>query len=375
MRHAAVAGCIALAVAMGIGRFAFTPLLPMMQDDQNVSVAAGGWLASANYLGYLVGALGAVWMRVRAETMIRTSLALIGMVTLAMPLTDSFGAWLSLRFVAGLLSAWVLISASAWALSKITSSLAGIVFAGVGTGIALAGLVCLVLMQLGTGSGQAWIVMATLAFALTLVIWRIFEHGQSGAPGQAPALGMNDPASLRLILCYGASGFGYIIPATFLPVMAKAAVADPLVFGWSWPLFGLASAAATFAAGTLMRRLGSRRVWLWSHALMAVGVVTPLAWPGVCRHRGVFPARGRHVHGQRARRLCSGARACGRSGEAADCRDDCMLCTRPACRTGDGQPARRQSKRRGGEPYRCRWGARIERLGHSQKPLSRGRIA
>jgi MFS family permease len=91
---------------------------------------------------------------------------------------------------------------------------------------------------------------------------------------------LNTPASWRLILCYGASGFGYIIPATFLPVMAKAAIADPLVFGWSWPLFGIASAAATLAAGALMRRMGSRLVWLWSHALMAVGVITPVVWPG-----------------------------------------------------------------------------------------------
>ncbi|HUG57058.1 MAG TPA: YbfB/YjiJ family MFS transporter, partial [Candidimonas sp.] len=47
-----LAGFIALAVAMGIGRFAFTPMLPMMQNDSGLGLAEGGWLASANYLGY-----------------------------------------------------------------------------------------------------------------------------------------------------------------------------------------------------------------------------------------------------------------------------------------------------------------------------------
>ena len=51
----ALTGLAALGIAMGIGRFAFTPILPMMQQDAAVSVAAGGWLASANYVGYLLG--------------------------------------------------------------------------------------------------------------------------------------------------------------------------------------------------------------------------------------------------------------------------------------------------------------------------------
>ena len=68
----ALAGLTALGVAMGIGRFAFTPILPMMQQDAAVSVGEGGWLASANYLGYLLGALSAVGLRVRATTEARS---------------------------------------------------------------------------------------------------------------------------------------------------------------------------------------------------------------------------------------------------------------------------------------------------------------
>ena len=91
----AAAGLAALAVAMGVGRFAFTPILPMMQQDQGLSVAGGAWLASANYLGYLVGALWAGAARVQASNAIRAGLAAIAASTLAM----AFGCGLTPRAV------------------------------------------------------------------------------------------------------------------------------------------------------------------------------------------------------------------------------------------------------------------------------------
>src|SRR3954447_16118935 len=93
----ALAGLAALAVAMGIGRFAFTPVLPMMLQDAGLSIASGGLLASANYLGYLIGALSAIAVRIQPERAIRFGLLAIGIVTLAMGLHLPFYAWLLLR--------------------------------------------------------------------------------------------------------------------------------------------------------------------------------------------------------------------------------------------------------------------------------------
>ena len=285
----AAAGLIALAVAMGIGRFAFTPILPMMQQEAGVSVGQGGWLASTNYLGYLVGALSAIALGIPATAAIRAGLVIIGVVTLGMGLTQSFAAWLVLRGVAGVGSAWVLVFASSWALARLSAGgrpvLKGAVFAGVGIGIAVAGGVCLVLMQQSLGSARAWQGLGGIALGGTGAIWRMLRAETGGdetyGQGEEPSRLAWDRDSLRLVLCYGAFGFGYIIPATFVPAMARLLVSDPLVFGWSWPVFGVAAAGSTFVAAAATRRLGNRRLWALSHLIMALGVAAPVAWPTI----------------------------------------------------------------------------------------------
>jgi MFS family permease len=289
MRPAAVAvtGLVALAVAIGIGRFAITPILPMMQEDAGVSVAAGGWLAAANYVGYLLGAVSMVWLPIRAGTAIRVGLLTIVIVTLGMGIAGGFPLWVALRAVAGVASAWVLISASAWCLERLAPArsrlLNGTVFAGVGVGIALAGTLCLMLMNAHATSATAWRAIGLLALVLSAGIWRVFGAAdgrtsrEAGAAGGAPAW---ERRWTRLVLCYGAFGFGYIVPATFLPVMAKQVIRNPAVFGWSWPVFGTAAAVSAVALAILPRAT-NRRVWIASHLAMALGIALPVIWPGI----------------------------------------------------------------------------------------------
>ena len=287
----AAAGLTALAVAMGIGRFAFTPILPMMQQDTGLTVADGGWLASANYLGYLLGAVSvaALALRVRPATAIRGGLLVIGMATLGMGLETRFAGWVMLRALAGIATAWVLVFASAWCLEGLALArrprLNGVVFAGVGTGIAVAGGFCLVLMQLSATSAQAWIGLGLLSLVETAVIWRMFGAAGNTRVGDGPrstAVGWQwDADWARMVLCYGAFGFGYIIPGTFLPVMARQVIHDSLVFGSAWPVFGGAAAVSTLAAAVWSRPIGNRRLWVLGHLVMAFGVTLPVWWPGI----------------------------------------------------------------------------------------------
>ena len=284
----AAAGLAALAVAMGIGRFAFTPILPMMQQDAGVSITAGAWLASANYLGYLVGALSLTAVPVGAVRAIRVGLVTIVLTTLAMGVPGHFAFWIVLRALAGIASAWVLVSTSAWCLERLAPlgrpALESAVFAGVGAGIVLAGATCLALMRLSATSAHAWVVLGIAALLVTAVIWPVFAAGDGPRVAERRAAATNpewDAESVRLTLCYGAFGFGYIIPATFLPVMARQAIADPAVFGLSWPVFGAAAVISTMLASRARRITTNRRLWITCHLVMALGIALPVIRPGI----------------------------------------------------------------------------------------------
>ena len=79
------------------------------------------------------------------------------------------------------------------------------------------------------------------------------------------------------MLCYGTFGFGYIVPATFLPVMARQLVSDPLLFGLTWPIFGLAAALSVAIAARWLSAWPRRRIWSLAQGTMALGTALPLA--------------------------------------------------------------------------------------------------
>jgi MFS family permease len=275
----ALAGLAALAVAMGIGRFAFTPILPMMQEDSGLSLAEGSWLASLNYAGYLVGALFA-GAGLRSRIVIRTALLAIAVVTFAMGLATGLAAWLVLRFLAGVASAWALVHVSVWCLARLAEHgavrLDGVLFAGVGAGSAIAGVLCAVLMNSGGGAAQAWFALGALSLVVAAAVWPVL--GDDGAAGAGRVSGKRyvwTSEAVLLVACYGAYGFGYIIPATFVPVMAKALVPDPRLFGWAWPVFGVTAAVSTVLAARLRGLMSDRQVWRFSALAMALGVAAP----------------------------------------------------------------------------------------------------
>jgi len=278
-------GLAALAVAMGIGRFAFTPILPMMLAHAEVDLAAAGWLAAANYFGYLVGALCAARLPLRWA--VRGGLLAVAAATFAMGLTQDFPLWLLLRFTAGVASAWILVHVSAWALESLSrigrQDANGAVFAGVGVGIAGAGLVCMALMAARVSPAHAWEWFGLISAALCAAVWPAFR---ATTPPAVTATERTPRRHwtvdrVRLAVCYGAFGFGYIVPATFLPAMAHHYIANPAVFGWAWPVFGAAAAASTWAVSRWLHVANNRRVWATAYLLMAVGIALPVVWPGL----------------------------------------------------------------------------------------------
>ncbi|HRP97547.1 MAG TPA: YbfB/YjiJ family MFS transporter, partial [Rhodocyclaceae bacterium] len=103
--------------------------------------------------------------------------------------------------------------------------------------------------------------------------------GSAGRPAETPAGPAARRDQHRLVLCYGLFGFGYILPATFLPAQARALVADPAVFGWVWPVFGLAALVSTVVAARLASTWPRRGLWACAQLVMAGGVLLPALWP------------------------------------------------------------------------------------------------
>ncbi len=274
-------GLAGLAVAMGIGRFAFTPLLPLMQQDAGLSLAQGSWLATANYLGYLAGAVICIAAPPAPARAIRWGLVSIALFTFGMGLTREVWLWLALRCLAGAASAFVLIGVSAWVMPVLArlhqAARSGEVFAGVGVGIGLAGLVGLGAGVTAFGSQATWICLGVIAAIFTLALWRPLSSDciQATAMARSARTPLTRQAWIAA-LCYGAFGYGYIIPATFLPALAHAVIRDPAVFGWVWPVFGAAAAISTVLAMRLLPALSSRRLWACAQWMLALGVLVPV---------------------------------------------------------------------------------------------------
>ena len=297
-----LAGALALAVAMGLGRFAFTPLLPMMLHDGVIDLHGASWLASANYLGYLAGALLCtfqpwIWARltmlpaVVATRMVRGGLVATGVLTLGMAVPWAAG-WPLWRFAAGVASAVVFVYTSGWCLAQLTrlnaTALGGAIYTGPGIGIVVSGVFASGMVQWGWRAQTGWLIFGALAFVLTASVWRTFS-GAPAAPGAATttapataataAVGHGPTEIACLALAYGLAGLGYIVTATFLPVIARAALPGSPWLDMFWPVFGfgvmVGALLATRVRPTRDMRLLLAGCYLVQSTGIAIGVWSP----------------------------------------------------------------------------------------------------
>lgn len=290
--RAALACMVTLAVAMGLGRFAFTPMLPIMLGEEKLELAGGGVLASLNYLGYFLGAVSCAAIGIKASSMVRGGLVATAALLIGMGLLHSFTGWGILRAAAGVMSAWVFVFASGWGLRRLAETnsptLAGVIYTGPGIGIAMTGLLGGALGRWGSEVG--WIGLGLLAVVLIAVIWRVFDDGEvaQGGGAKAPvsassaaASGADRSDAIWLVALYGLAGFGYIITATFLPVIARQALPGSSWPDFFWPLFGAAIIPGALIGARAPVHWDNRLLLAAAYALQALGVVLSVAWPTI----------------------------------------------------------------------------------------------
>ncbi|HTO84153.1 MAG TPA: YbfB/YjiJ family MFS transporter [Methylomirabilota bacterium] len=275
----AFGGLVALAAAMGIGRFVYTPILPFMAAGLGLTKSAAGLIASANFLGYLVGALAAAATALPGgrRAWFLAALALSALSTAAMALGTSLPCFLALRFVGGIASAFVLVFASALVLDRLAAAgrpgLAALHFAGVGCGIALSAVLVAGLAAGGYDWRAQWLASGALSLVALVLVIRLIPPAEDVQPAAAPAARQRlDRRLLALVVAYGLFGFGYVITATFISTIVRADAAlrpiEPIV----WLVVGVAAAPSVALWAWIGRGLGNDRSFAIACLVEAAGV-------------------------------------------------------------------------------------------------------
>ena len=285
-RHAwqvITAGICALVLTVGLARFAYTPLLPVMRLDAGLTAAGGGWLATFNYLGYLAGTVlvarvGDMQLKFRFY---RIGLVLAVVSTGLMGTTTDMATWGVLRFVAGLSSTAGLLLASGlvlnWLLAHQRRPQLGLHFAGLGVGIAVSGLAAAAMAD-QLASSQQWIALGTLAVVFLIPAWAWMPP--PAAISRATGANAPPPPGRRwrwlLIASYFCAGVGFVVSATFIVAILVQTPAFAGHGSWVWVLVGLTAIPSTFAWDRLSNRLGLIRALMLAYALQATSFVLPL---------------------------------------------------------------------------------------------------
>ncbi|MCO4861673.1 YbfB/YjiJ family MFS transporter [Cupriavidus sp. WGlv3] len=289
----ALAGLVSLAVAMGIGRFAFTPLLPMMLHDGTVTLDQGGWLATVNYIGYFVGAAVCMLIQPDAVRMVRWGLVATVLLTLGMALPGGMPAWSLWRAAAGVASALAMVYTAAWCLQRLAElgrpELAGLIFCGPGLGIVVTGLGVSGMVGAGWHADHGWLAFTALAVVLVAAVWRIFVAPAAVPSARAAETDTDidtgtarlDAEAWMLTLAYGLAGFGYIITATFLPVIARQALPGTVWADLFWPIFGAGVAVGALLATRVGMAHDNRKLLALLYGMQALGVAIAVVLPSV----------------------------------------------------------------------------------------------
>jgi predicted MFS family arabinose efflux permease len=295
-RLLAIGGLIALASAIGIGRFIYTPILPPMAEGLHLTKGQAGLVASANFLGYLAGALAAASPRLEGNprAWLLTALAISAATTAGTAWPDDMTAILALRFIGGVASAYVLVLASALVLDRLgaagKSGLSAVHFSGVGAGISASALLTWGLALIDAGWRAMWVGGGLVSLAGLVAVAALIPDAQIAQSPQPPVLERSSDPRLKLLtVAYGLFGFGYIITTTFIVVIVRGSPGTKAVEPMFWLALGVAAIPSVALWVAAARGFGVMRAFAVASVVEAVGVFSSVTWPTIT---GLFVAAG-----------------------------------------------------------------------------------
>jgi len=291
------AGIASLLLTLGIARFAYTPLLPMMLEQTDLTLSGGGWLAAFNYGGYLFGAL--IASRVRdlqtKDRLYRLYLVLAVLTTFAMAWTESIYIWAILRFISGLSTSGGMLLASAlvlnWLMRNRYPAELGVHFMGIGAGIVFVSLAVMLMQFYRLDWSLQWELFAAVGMLLAYVAWFWMPRPKAVALGTDKPLVDHPPSAqlARLLLVsYFFAGIGYVVSATFIVDLVERQPGLSGQGALAFTLVGLGALPAVLVWDRLARRFGYFSALMLAYLVQIVGILLPLQGSLIAAVIGAF---------------------------------------------------------------------------------------
>ncbi|MBR0799553.1 YbfB/YjiJ family MFS transporter [Bradyrhizobium jicamae] len=280
----AAAGLCASLVGLGLARFAYTPLIPALIAAHWFTPAEAVYLGAANLAGYLGGALIArdLGTRLGSARALRGMMALAAVSCFACAVPISFTWFFGIRFLAGVTGGVIMVLAASTVLPHVAPGkrglVGGVIFAGVGLGVAASGTLVPLLLQQGVR--QAWIGLGVLSALLTLISWKAWPAETStahvGEKHHAAVHGTRSPLVLMLSLEYGLNALALVPHMVFLVDFVARGLGQGISAGsYYWVLYGLGAVIGPLLSGHLADRAGFAAALRAAFLIEAVAVAIP----------------------------------------------------------------------------------------------------
>jgi MFS family permease len=284
--RAAARGLCALLVGIGLGRFGYPPLIPLLVREGWFTAGQADYLGAFNLAGYVAGsaASGIFAHRMRVSTVVRMAMLTVasGFIACAWPL--GFPWFVFWRLSAGIAGGVLMVIGAPSVLASIPVAIrgriGGIVFTGIGAGVALSGTI--VPLFAGWGPHGAWLSLGGLSGLLTILGWRGWstEHPASAAKTQPPAPPGNSKLTwllFWLLAAYVTNAIGFVPHTVFwVDYIARGLNRGIATGNHYWALLGISAACGPLASGWLADRIGFSRSLRASLFAKAIGVALPL---------------------------------------------------------------------------------------------------
>jgi len=277
------AGIISLILGIGVARFAFTSLLPPMLEDF-LDITSTGILASVNFVGYLSGAIFAIFIQ-DINTKVkyfRIGMVLSVLTTIVLGLSDNQTLWMIARLIAGFGTAMGMVVGSAIVMTKLDmkdkTKAMGIHFSGIGIAILVTDLISKGVLSLGFDWRISWLVLSVVGIfmaAYAIYILSFDHHIKQAAAKHRFDITIFTPFVIILTMAYFTEGVGFVVQATFLPNIIDTI---PGLEGWgsrTWTMVGLAGIPSCIIWMRMAHRFGSIKVIILAMSLQVVGILLP----------------------------------------------------------------------------------------------------